>query len=295
MKTLYVSIVILFLSWYNTAISAETKLKAAGCKTEAILIDELCRNYSGAKIKPARTGNKKALILFAKGKIDFAFTCKPVSKLIKKFKINPAKTKDWKCIAFARDPIVVVINPDTGISDLSLSTLSKIFTGNITNWKELGGNDIPVEIGYMDSKKVETGNNTVFKECTLQKYVTPAGKISNTPNQNPNLKADFTKKAIILDSPAKLGNFVAVTPGGIAFMGLNSYKSKYGIALKVDGIEPTLATVRSGEYPMAVTYHLIYSTSGPEAVKQFITYALSPEGQTITARNFVSIEAKEIQ
>ena len=294
MKAIYISVIILLLYFMPNAV-AETKLKAAGCKTEAILIDELCQNYSAARIKPARTGNKKALKLFAAGKVDFAFTCKPASKLIKKFKISQDKAKDWICIAFARDPLVVVVNPDTNITSLTLSELSSIFTGSIKNWKELNGNDLPIKLGYMDSKKVETGNNTVFKECTLQQYVSPTGKIVDTPNKAPNMKANFTKEATILDSPDKLGNFVSATPGGIAFMGLNSYKSKYGTAIKINEIEPTLDTVRSGTYPMAVTYHLIYSTSGSAAAKKFIDFALSPEGQAITSRNFVSIEAKEIE
>lgn len=288
---LYTLTIILLLALPANA--TNIKLKSAGCKTEAILMDALCSNYPEAKIKSGRTGNKKALFLLADGKIDFAFTCKPMSKLINKFKIPAEKTKDWKCIAFAKDPLVVVINPDAGISDISLANLSKIFTGLIHNWKEIGGNDLAIKIGYMDTKKVETGNNTVFKECTLQKYVDSSGKVSGELNKELNIKADLSKKATILDSPDKLGNFIKATPGSITFMGLNSYKKKYGTALKIAGIEPTINTVRSGKYPMAVTYHLIFSSSSSEDVKKFINYTLSDKGKTITSNNFVAITPKE--
>ena len=214
---LYTLTIILLLALPANA--ANIKLKSAGCKTEAILMDALCSNYPEAKIKAGRTGNKKALFLLANGKIDFAFTCKPMSKLINKFKIPAEKAKDWKCIAFAKDPLAVVINPDAGISDISLANLSKIFTGLIHNWKEIGGNDLTIKIGYMDTKKVETGNNTVFKECTLQKYVDSSGKVSGELNKELNIKADLSKKATILDSPDKLGNFIKVTPGSINIYG----------------------------------------------------------------------------
>lgn len=289
----FLAMLTLLTATQNSA--AETKLKAAGCKTEGILMDELCKNYKDAKIKPGKTGNKKALLLFADDKIDFAFTCKPSPKLVKKFKIDPAKAADWKCIAFAKDPIAVVVNPDTGITDLTPAQLSSIYAGQTANWKELGGNDLPINVGYMDSNKVETGNNTVFKECTMELYIDPAGKISGEKNKSPNKKVEFTKKATILDSPDKLGNFVKAKPGAIAFMGLNSYKKKFGTAIKVSGVEPTIETVRSGEYPMAVTYHLVFNESGSEDVKKFIDFALSDEGKKITSNNFIAIDAKEVK
>ncbi len=291
-KTIYFTILLTLMLSLNT-FGAEKKLKAAGCKTEAILMDELCSNYPAARIKPSRTGNKKGLILFAEGKTDFAFTCKPAGSLIKKFKLNTAKTKDWKCIAFAKDPLIIIANPDTGITELSLIDLSKIFTGKASNWSEFGGNNLPITIGYMDTQKVETGNNTVFKECVLQKYVSPSGAITGTPNPTPNLKADFSKQATILDSPDKLGNFVRATPGAITFMGLNSYQDKCGTALKINGISPNIDTVRSGEYPMAVTYHLIYNPKGSTAVTDFVDFVTSEQGRKITAKNFVDIDAVE--
>ncbi len=291
---LWLLVILAFLTIISTN-AGEKKLKAAGCKTEAILMNELCKNYKQAKIKPSKTGNKKALLLFADGKIDFAFTCKPASKLAKKFKIDPKKSENWKCIAFAKDPLVVVVNPDSGINELSLPELSKIFTGKITNWKELGGKDIPIKIGYMDTNKVETGNNTVFKECTLQQYVDKSGKVTETVNVTPNTKVDFSTNATILDSPDKLGNFIKVTHGAISFMGLNSYKKKYGTALNISGVKPTVKTVRSGEYPMAVTYHLVYNSTGSTDVLAFIDFVLSEEGKQITSKNFIAIDAKEIK
>lgn len=92
----------------------------------------------------AGIGNKRAMWLKSNDKIDFAFTCKTIGKLAKKLKINPAEAKGLKGIPLAKDPIVVIADPNNGVTDLSLAQLTELFKGNIKNWSELGDADLPV-------------------------------------------------------------------------------------------------------------------------------------------------------
>ena len=284
-----ITTVVFICSFISSVYADDIKLKCAGCKTAAILMKELSAAYPAASFTPGKTGNKKALQLFEKKKIDFAFSCKPAKKLIAKFGMPAETTSSWTCTAFAKDPIVVVVNPKTGITDLSLVQLTKIFTGAIKNWKELGGADLPIEITMMDMNKVETGNTTVFKECTLQKYVQAGSNtVTQTPSATPNKSATITAPATLLDSPDKLGTFCKAKSGGITFMGLNSYKDKYGTRVSIGGVPATVDTIISGKYPMAVTYYLIYGDNAP--VKAFCSFATSKEGKEVINKNFVAIK-----
>ena len=100
--------------------AAEVKLiNSAGCKTEYHLMKDLCLAYeekTGIEIRTGKTGNKKAIELMLDGKVDFAFTCKPIEKLSQNLKLDKQKTKTWKSIAIAKDPLVIVSNMKNGIT-----------------------------------------------------------------------------------------------------------------------------------------------------------------------------------
>ena len=70
----------------------DTQLSAAGCKTEHFMLKDLASAYkkkTGNSIRLGRTGNKKAVTMLLKDEVDFAFTCKPITQLSKKFKLIP--------------------------------------------------------------------------------------------------------------------------------------------------------------------------------------------------------------
>lgn len=252
-------------------------VKCAGCKTEFFLIDHLkapCAATTGMNLLPGKSGNKKAVKLMAEGKIQFAFTCKPHQKLAKKFSLPSEKTADWVSTAIARDPIVVVANAQNGIENLTNDELQMIFTGQIKNWTELGGNDLPVQVAYLDDS-VESGVVTVFKEKVLaaKEMLTPLAKKMPSPNQ--------------------LGNFTNATPGTITFMGLNSYKNNYGQLLAVNSVLPEKDMIVQGAYPLAVTYHLV-THRGDNAGSQFLHYLGTPAGVKAINEVMVAIPQQEI-
>ncbi len=125
----------------------KTSVGCAGCKTEYFLIKHIADHFgesSDMQSKPGKTGNKKAVMLFAEGKVDFAFTCKPHWKLAAKFKLDAEKTKNWASVTIARDPIIIVVNEKSGIQELSLDQAKQVFSGKVTNWKDVSGNDLVV-------------------------------------------------------------------------------------------------------------------------------------------------------
>ncbi|MCP4687508.1 MAG: hypothetical protein GY859_05615 [Desulfobacterales bacterium] len=256
---------------FHLSAGEKETMVCAGCKTEYYLIRDLCaafREKSGIKVRPAKTGNKKAIELMLKNKVDFTFTCKPIDALAMKFKVDREKIASWRSVSIAKDPIVILSNAKNGVDNITVAQLTDIFQGRITNWKEVGGADLPVLTVRIDPG-VESGMLPLFKEFTVGKD----GKLA------PNAK--------LLDAPSKLGNYVRVKPGGVSFLAINSYQEHFGDILKIDGMAPSREAIINGSYKLAATYYLIIDDKSDKPVSDFLNFCLSEEGKKIIGKNFI--------
>lgn len=254
-----------------------TQMSAAGCKTEHFMLKDLSSAYkvkTGNKITLGRTGNKKAVTMLMKDEIDFAYTCKPITQLSKKFKLDNAATSDWSSVPIGKDPIIVISNYVNGVKDISIADLKKLFSGNIKNWKELGGNDVPVKVGYL-SEDIESGIVLLFKEFTV------------------GSKGTLDPSATIVDDPVKIGRFVYSTPGGVSFMSLNSCKDKKSTILKVEGYEPTKENILNNKYKLSATYYITAPIKKDAMVADFIDFTQSAEGQAVVSKSFIPYTNKK--
>jgi phosphate transport system substrate-binding protein len=247
------------------------QLSAAGCKTEYFMLKDLTpafKDRTGHFIRLGRTGNKKAITMLMKDEIDFAFTCKPITQLSKKFNLDGASISDWTSVPIGKDPIVVVSNYTNGVDNISIADLTRLFKGEIKNWQELGGNNVPVVVGHL-SEDIESGVVMLFKEFTV------GGKGTLDPN------------ATIVDDPLKLGRFVYSTPGGVTFMAMNSCKDKKSTILKINGYEPTKENVLNNRYKLSATYYITAPVKKNPIVADFIDFSTSEEGQAIISNSFI--------
>jgi len=260
--------------WMPTAtFAAGEVLKSAGCKTQYFLLKDLSEAYkkdSGQKIQLGKTGNKKAVYLLLDDKIDFAFTCKPIDKLSEKLNLDQTAVSNWESVPIAKDPIVIVSNSKNGIGNITHEQLIYIFEGKITNWKEVGGNDMPVKTAYMNPE-LESGVTLLFKEFLAEH------------------KGALYSEAKIGEGPSMLGNYVSVTPGAVTFMGFTSYKEKYGDILSLEGVAPTRDNILNGTYELSATYYLTFSSRDNEAVNSFVEYSRSEKGREAIKDHFVPI------
>ena len=153
---------------------------------------------------------------------------------------------------FAIDGVAVAVNPANGIDSLTSEQVMDIFAGNIANWKELGGNDAPVNL-Y--TREDGSGTREVFIDILLKK----TGVIASN--------------AVVVNSNGAMKTAVAKDPGGIGYVGIGHLdKSVKGIVL--DGVEPTQENASNGNY--RVTRLLYMNTKGdPDALTgTFIKYIL---------------------
>ncbi|MBI2432039.1 MAG: phosphate ABC transporter substrate-binding protein [Candidatus Hydrogenedentes bacterium] len=191
------------------------------------------------------------------------------SRNIKPEEQELARKQDLKLeeTVVGRDGIVIAVHPENPIGSLTMEQLEKIFTGAYTRWSEVGG---PDESIIVCSRESNSGTYVFFQEHVLN-------------------KKDFTPQARLLPANSAIVQAVTTDKNAIGYIGLG-YAAQAGAAIKVltvakeassPAIQPSLATVTSGEYPIARTL-LFYAPQEKSAEeKSFIDFCLSAEGQTI--------------
>ena len=161
----------------------------------------------------------------------------------------------------ALDGIAIVVNPENPVSDLDIDTIAKIYTGEITNWKDVGGNDAEIVLigreagsGTRDGFESITGTKD---PCQYRQELTSTGDVINTVSQNPD--------AIGYASLSAVGESVK--------------------ALTVGGVEATEATVKDGSYVVQRPFVLVTKegTKLSPAAQAFFDYALSADAASIIA------------
>ncbi|QXM05832.1 phosphate ABC transporter substrate-binding protein [Crassaminicella indica] len=175
----------------------------------------------------------------------------------------------------AKDGIAVVVNPFNEVEDLTLEQIKKIFTGEITNWKEVGGKDQAITVV---SREEGSGTRGAFVEITkVQKKDAEGKKVDKT-----------TVNALVQPSTGAVKQTVANTPAAIGYISMGAVDDTVK-PVKVEGVEATEENAKAGTYK--ITRPFLYLTKGDESeiVKAYIEFVLN-EGQEIVKEEFISVK-----
>lgn len=174
--------------------------------------------------------------------------------------------KNVKEFVIAKDAIAVIVNPANPVSDLTMDQIKRVFSGEMTNWKDLGGKDAPITVVIREDG---SGTRGAFEEIVLGEY-------------------KFTDKAIIQNSTGALRTTVAGTPDAIGFVSLGALNDEVK-AIKIDGVEITKENVLNGSYKIARPFIYLTKEEPEGLTKHFIDFVLSSEGQEIIERDFIPV------
>lgn len=155
----------------------------------------------------------------------------------------------------AIDGIAVIVNPENPVADLSLEQIGAIYTGEITNWSEVGGNDSPI---VLIGREAASGTRDGFESIT------------NT--------ADKCKYSQELTSTGDVVQTVSTNPNAVGYASLASVKDTVK-TLSVEGITPTTETIQDGEYKIQRDFVMVTRTDEPlsDAAQSFFDWAASSE------------------
>lgn len=167
----------------------------------------------------------------------------------------------------AKSDITIVVNPDSPLNTLSQQQVRALFSGEITNWKALGGPDAPV---HLVSRKADSAARQLLEEMVL--------------NGN-----DISPEAFEVPTPDTLTKWVQHDKWAIGYQILNETTAGETVkTLAIDGVIPDHNTIFSGRYPFTQSlYWVLYGESSPMA-QQLLAFAQSPSGQSIVTQNHLT-------
>ena len=173
----------------------------------------------------------------------------------------------------AIDALAIIVHPENPVSQLNIQQLSDMFSGRITNWQAVGGNDAPI---ILVSRETNSGTHVYFLEEVVRR-----GEKENTDI--------FAPQTLLMPSSVGITSEVRRNPNAIGYDGLGYVDRDHEKVLQIareEGqqyIDPTVQTASSGEYPLARNLYMYTAGQPRGAVADYLSWILSPEGQQIVA------------
>ncbi len=202
------------------------------------------------------------------GTCDIAISSRPIKpKEIEQARNQAVEPKEQQV---GIDGLAVVVSPKNPVSKLTLDQLKDIFTGKITNWKELGGSDSRI---VLLSREVNSGTHVYFKEHVLRK-------------NDPKSREEFSPEALLMPSSQAIADEIVGNASGIGYYGMGYIgKDHKAVAIAKDASSeyyaPTVENVEKGLYPISRPL-FIYTNGKPAGrMQEFLEFVMSPEGQKI--------------
>lgn len=206
---------------------------------------------SGATFTYNPTGSGSGIQAVSEGRCDIGLS----SRALK----DDEKASGLKETIVALDGIAIIVNPQNPVKDLSLEQIAKIYTGEITNWKDVGGEDAEiVRIGREAGSGTRDGFESITETkdaCQYRQELTSTGDVITTVSQNPN---------------------------AIGYASLGAIKDSVK-ALTVNGVAPTEATVKDGTYLVQRPFVLVTKEGAAmsETAQKFFDFAASADAASI--------------
>lgn len=223
----------------------------------------------GVMISVKGGGSGTGVAALINGTVDFA----NASRDMKQEEIDQAKAVGVDPVehVIAKDGISVVVNPANPVVDISIEQLGKVYRGEISNWKDLGGPDKSIVLLSRDSS---SGTYEFFKEAVVGK------------------EAEYAKEAKLLASNQAIIDEVAGNDAAIGYVGLG-YAEGAGAEIKeltVEGVDPSVETVLDLSYPLSRDLYMYSNGEVDGVMKAYLDWILGDEGQAIVAdQGFVPI------
>ena len=238
--------------------------------------EEYMKKNETTSIQVTGGGSGTGIAALLNGTTDMA----NVSRDMKDKEIESLKEAGFEPIKYevALDGIAVIVHLENTLDEITVEQLSRIFTGRITNWKEVGGSDMPITLYGRENS---SGTYEFFKDNVLGK-------------DERGVKRDFAVTTQVLQGTAALGEAVARDSKGVGYGGVGYFAQRNDVKIlkvKADANAPAIAPAENGKVNYEAIWNGAYSISrylycfttdkSDAKVKDFMNFILSDEGQKL--------------
>jgi phosphate transport system substrate-binding protein len=220
------------------------------------------KEHPDKRIQVTGGGSGTGIAALINGGTDICEASRPMKDKEKEM-VRARHSKDVTEIPVALDGIAIYVPESSSVQTITMPQLKSIFTGTITNWRDVGGKDQRI-VAY--SRENNSGTYVFFKEHVLN-------------------NEDFARDIQTLPGTAAVVNAVSKDAASIGYGGIAYATGIKALSVKKDdaseAIKPTMESVESGRYPLSRSL-FFYTVGQPEGeIKEFIDWVLSPEGQKV--------------
>ena len=268
MVSAFIATSIILLGTFSMAEAAPKKeLSWAGCGiSKKAFMGEMAKAFekkSGVKINLKGGGATRGIREVSDGTRDLGGACRHTLDSGSAFGSHPMERR-VRMDPVAWDALVVMVHKDNPVSDITIPQLRQVYLGKITNWKQLGGNDAPIELFVRKGKN--SGVGRTIRELIFADY-----------NQ------EFANSAKVVKSSGPLEKAISSTAvNGIGISGVSSARKRSAKLLKISGKEPSYENIKNGDYllyrPLYLVTHL---ENRDKDIRAFSNFVHSNEGRKI--------------
>ena len=238
--------------------------------------EEYMKTHSDITVQVSGGGSGTGIAALLNGGTDICQASRDMKE--KEYADAEAKKIKLRRVAMALDGIAVFVNDANPVKELSLEQLRGIYTGSITNWKEVGG---PSHVIVIYGRENNSGTYGYFKEHVLK-------------------NEDFAEVTQTLPGTAAVVSAVVNDKFGIGYGGVAWDKGVRALPIRKDektaAVEPTLENIISGSYPISRELYWFFNGVPTGDIKQFMNWALSEDGQKVAqAVDYVPLPKEKAQ
>ena len=216
-------------------------------------LSEAFQEKTGTEVTYNATGSGAGIEAVLAGRCDIGLSSRDLK--------DEEKAKGLEGTILAYDGIAIIVHPGNKVSDLSLETIAKIYTGEIKNWKDVGGADGEI---VLIGREANSGTRDGFEsitdtedKCKYRQECTSTGDVITAVSSNPN---------------------------AIGYASLASVKDSVK-AVSVDGVKPSEATVKDGSYAVQRPFVLVTKkdTKLSDSAQKFFDYITSKDAKEVSS------------
>lgn len=268
-KKLLFSLVAIALVATAYGFMAADVITVKGSDTMVILAQRWAEMYQskhgGVSIRVTGGGSGTGISALINGTTDICNSSRPMT-LAEKNQLKTRYGSPGVEVRAALDGITIYTHPSNPVKTITMAQLKDVFTGRVTNWKQLGGSDARI---ILYGRENSSGTYGFFKEHVLR-----------------NL--DFASATQTLPGTAAVVNAVLKDRNGIGYGGYGYTKGVHILGVKATdasaAVTPSEQTVRSGQYPISRFLYLYLRNRPTGALKAYIDWIISAEGQAIVKK-----------